>query len=52
MQTAAGGVAEGDIFAFLNGLPMFQGVANNAGTFQSGFFPIMMFGLPAMVGAF
>lgn len=44
----AGEFVNGDIFIFLNGVS--QG--NTAGTFQSGFFPIMMFGLPAMVGAF
>ncbi|MGZ9414069.1 PTS transporter subunit EIIC [Mycoplasma sp. 5370] len=41
-------VVNGDIFIFL------QGVAKNnpGGLFQSGFFPMMMFGLPALVGAF
>lgn len=43
-----GNVVNGDIFIFLNGVPE----ANNAGTFQSGFFPIMMFGLPALAGTF
>lgn len=38
----------GDINIFLNGVA--QG--NNAGTFQSGFFPIMMFGLPALAAVF
>ncbi|MFJ8191346.1 PTS transporter subunit EIIC [Streptomyces sp. NPDC096094] len=37
---AAGEVVHGDITRFLAGDP-------NAGIFQSGFFPIMMFGLPA-----
>ncbi|WP_240463411.1 PTS transporter subunit EIIC [Mycoplasma procyoni] len=38
----------GDIFIFL------QGAAKNnpGGLFQAGFFPMMMFGLPALVGAF
>ncbi len=38
----------GDIFIFLNGAAK----GNTAGTFQSGFFPIMMFGLPALAVAF
>ncbi len=42
-----GQMANGDIFAFLNGVP----AGNTAGTFQSGFFPIMMFGLPALAAA-
>jgi len=37
----------GDIFIFLNG----AAEGNTAGTFQSGFFPIMMFGLPAIAYA-
>ena len=37
----------GDINIFING----QAAGNTAGTFQSGFFPIMMFGLPALVFA-
>ncbi len=37
---AAGEVVHGDITRYLNGDP-------SAGMFQSGFFPIMMFGLPA-----
>ncbi|MFF3504905.1 PTS transporter subunit EIIC [Streptomyces sp. NPDC003247] len=37
---AAGDVVHGDITRYLNGDP-------SAGMFQSGFFPIMMFGLPA-----
>ncbi len=45
---AAGTMVHGDINIFLSGIP--QG--NHAGTFQSGFFPIMMFGLPALVAAF
>ena len=46
--TAAGAVVNGDINIFLNAEPLH----NNAGTFQSGFFPIMMFGLPALAAAF
>ncbi|UUD37039.1 PTS transporter subunit EIIC [Mycoplasmopsis equigenitalium] len=46
--TADGKDVFGDIFIFLNGVPE----GNTAGTFQSGFFPVMMFGLPAMVAAF
>ncbi|RXY96921.1 PTS fructose transporter subunit IIBC [Malacoplasma penetrans] len=38
----------GDINIFLNG----QAQGNNAGTFQSGFFASMMFGLPALVYVF
>ncbi|WP_322900411.1 PTS transporter subunit EIIC [Mycoplasmopsis felis] len=38
----------GDIFIFLNGVAK----NNPGGIFQSGFFPMMMFGLPALVGAF
>ncbi|QKT05227.1 PTS transporter subunit EIIC [Mycoplasma sp. OR1901] len=45
---AAGETVNGDIFIFL------QGVAkgNPGGIFQAGFFPMMMFGLPALVLAF
>lgn len=43
-----GAVINGDIFIFLSGAAK----DNHAGTFQSGFFPVMMFGLPAMVFAF
>lgn len=46
--SASGGEVFGDINIFLNGVA--QG--NNAGTFQSGFFPTMMFGLPALVYVF
>ncbi|PZF84001.1 PTS transporter subunit EIIC [Jiangella anatolica] len=38
--TATGDVVQGDIFRFLNGDP-------TAGAFMTGFFPIMMFALPA-----
>ncbi len=41
-------MVHGDIFIFLNGAAK----GNPAGTFQSGFFPIMMFGLPALAAAF
>ena len=46
--STTGGVVNGDINIFLNGIA----AGNTAGVFQSGFFPMMMFGLPAMVGAF
>lgn len=45
---SAGKVVNGDINIFLNGIAK----GNTAGVFQSGFFPMMMFGLPALVGAF
>lgn len=38
----------GDIFIFLSG----KAKGNTAGIFQSGFFPVMMFGLPALAFAF
>ncbi|MGZ9755315.1 PTS transporter subunit EIIC [Mycoplasma sp. 246B] len=38
----------GDILIFLQG----QAKGNPGGIFQAGFFPMMMFGLPALVGAF
>ncbi|MCR8613096.1 MAG: PTS transporter subunit EIIC [Mycoplasma sp.] len=41
-----GGVS-GDINIFLNA----PALGNQAGTFQTGFFPIMMFGLPALVAS-
>ncbi len=37
----------GDIFVFANG----ASAGNNSGTFQAGFFPAMMFGLPALAVA-
>ena len=40
-------VVNGDIFIFLNG----AAEGNTSGTFQSGFFPVMMFGLPAIAYA-
>ncbi|WP_027334285.1 PTS transporter subunit EIIC [Mycoplasma elephantis] len=40
-------IINGDITIFLSGIAK----GNTAGTFQSGFFPVMMFGLPAMVAA-
>lgn len=42
--TNGSGDVFGDINIFLNG----QALGNTAGTFQSGFFPIMMFGLPIL----
>lgn len=45
--TETGQIVHGDINGFLSGVS--QG--NTAGIFQSGFFTIMMFGLPALVGA-
>lgn len=42
------GTVYGDINIFLNGMAL----NNTAGAFQTGFFPTMMFGLPAMVWAF
>ncbi|WP_322962654.1 PTS transporter subunit EIIC [Mycoplasmopsis cynos] len=44
----AGEKVNGDIFIFLNGVAK----NNPGGIFQAGFFPVMMFGLPALVGAF
>ena len=44
---AAGTEFAGDINVFLNAAPK----GNVAGTFQSGFFPVMMFGLPALATA-
>ncbi|EFF41553.1 PTS transporter subunit EIIC [Mycoplasmopsis alligatoris] len=41
-------LAHGDIFVFLNGVAK----DNPGGIFQAGFFPTMMFGLPAIVAAF
>ncbi|TNK82931.1 PTS glucose transporter subunit IIABC [Mycoplasmopsis pullorum] len=41
-------VVNGDIFIFLNGVAK----DNPGGIFQAGFFPMMMFGLPALVLAF
>ncbi|TCG11505.1 PTS transporter subunit EIIC [Mycoplasma todarodis] len=45
---ATGAQVHGDINIFINGVAK----NNPAGTFQSGFFPIMMFGLPALAVAF
>ncbi|NQZ29120.1 MAG: PTS transporter subunit EIIC [Mycoplasmatales bacterium] len=47
-ETVTGEVVQGDINGFLKGVP----AGNTAGTFTSGFFPIMMFGLPALAVAF
>jgi len=38
------GSAYGDIFVFLKG----DAHGNQGGAFQAGFFPVMMFGLPAV----
>lgn len=47
-----GTIAHGDINGFLQASAVQPGgAALTAGTFQTGFFPMMMFGLPAMVGA-
>lgn len=43
-----GGEVYGDINIFLSGVA----AGNTSGTFQTGFFPTMMFGLPALVFAF
>ncbi|MBW0597019.1 PTS transporter subunit EIIC [Mycoplasmopsis anatis] len=43
-----GNAIHGDIFIFLNGVPK----NNPGGIFQAGFFPTMMFGLPALVLVF
>lgn len=43
-----GAIVNGDILIFLKGVAK----DNPGGIFQSGFFPMMMFGLPALVGAF
>ncbi|QGZ97579.1 PTS glucose transporter subunit IIABC [Mycoplasma sp. NEAQ87857] len=47
-HTEAGDAVHGDIFIFLQGAAK----GNPGGLFQAGFFPMMMFGLPALVGAF
>lgn len=52
MQDVNGNIVNGDINIFLNGVPYANGQWNNAGTFQSGFFPIMMFGLPTIAYLF
>ncbi|AMD81218.1 PTS system, N-acetylglucosamine-specific, IICBA component [Mycoplasmopsis canis PG 14] len=44
----AGETVNGDIFIFLSGVAK----NNPGGIFQAGFFPMMMFGLPALVVAF
>ncbi|WP_246005080.1 PTS transporter subunit EIIC [Mycoplasma marinum] len=58
-QSVTGGASDvhGDIFGFLNAAAVQKDSSGalhglNAGTFQSGFFPIMMFGLPALAVAF
>lgn len=48
-QSASGsGLVYGDINGFLNGAAL----GNTSGTFQTGFFPMIMFGLPALVYVF
>ncbi|MGL4951705.1 MAG: PTS transporter subunit EIIC [Mycoplasma sp.] len=47
-DAVGGGQAYGDINIFLKGVAE----GNTAGTFQTGFFPTMMFALPALVFAF
>lgn len=47
-KDSAGKIINGDINIFLNGVAE----GNTAGVFQSGFFPMMMFGLPALVFVF
>ena len=52
MTNHSGAQIDGDIFMFLNGdITDIAGHANTSGTFQAGFFPIMMFGLPAIAVA-
>ena len=52
MTNPDGTQVAGDIFVFLNGsVKDINGVANTSGTFQAGFFPVMMFGLPALAAA-
>ncbi|UUD35488.1 PTS transporter subunit EIIC [Mycoplasmopsis caviae] len=46
--TPDGSLVFGDIFIFLSG----KAKGNHAGIFQAGFFPVMMFGLPALAFAF
>lgn len=46
-SASTGEMINGDINIFLKG----ASEGNTAGTFQSGFFPMMMFGLPALVAA-
>ncbi len=55
-QDANGALVNGDINGFLSGASSWvdgagKTVINTAGTFQTGFFPMMMFGLPALVAA-
>ncbi len=48
IKDAAGQVVTGDINIFLKAVAK----GNNSGAFQSGFFPVMMFGLPALAASF
>ncbi|MCP4336678.1 MAG: PTS transporter subunit EIIC [Mycoplasma sp.] len=48
LMDMSGNEIQGDIFGFLSGVAK----GNTSGTFQSGFFPIMMFGLPALSASF
>ena len=47
MTNVGGQVIAGDINIFISG----DAAGNTAGTFQAGFFPMMMFGLPALAAA-
>ena len=47
MTNADNTVIAGDINIFIQG----DALGNTAGTFQAGFFPVMMFGLPALAAA-
>ncbi len=55
-QDVSGNHILGDIYGFINGAPSWTDSNgthyNNCGTFQSGIFPFMMFGLPAIAFAF
>lgn len=54
-ETDSGNVIVGDIEGFIHGVVNSEKLGfgvNNAGTFQAGFFPFMMFGLPAIALAF
>ena len=52
MTNQNGANVSGDIFLFLSGdVKDIAGAANTSGTFQAGFFPVMMFGLPALAAA-
>ncbi len=56
-QDVNGQIILGDINGFISGAPSWTDASgnvfyNNSGTFQSGIFPFMMFGLPAIAFAF